>query len=131
MSDDGFIGFRYVQNALAGHGFVYNPGERVEGYTNFLWVALLAAGARLGASPESLAIPLSMVFTAGLWAAVARLAIDTSPTRSRSVAVVLPLGWLAAHVGAEGGRGELEVAWGACSTKWCSSGSRPKRHRKL
>lgn len=41
--DDAFIGFRYAQNLADGHGLVLNPGERVEGYTNFLWVILLAA----------------------------------------------------------------------------------------
>jgi arabinofuranosyltransferase len=30
-SDDAFITYRYVQNILAGNGFVYNPGERVLG----------------------------------------------------------------------------------------------------
>lgn len=43
VSDDGFISFRYAQNLLRGHGLVYNVGERVEGYTNFLWVMMLAA----------------------------------------------------------------------------------------
>ncbi len=45
--DDAFISFRYVQNLLDGHGLVWNPGERVEGYTNFLWVMILAAAASL------------------------------------------------------------------------------------
>jgi len=40
--DDCYITFRYVRNWVAGHGPVFNPGERVEGYTNFLWTALLA-----------------------------------------------------------------------------------------
>jgi len=40
--DDSFITFRYVQNFINGHGIVYNPGERVEGYTNFLWLVLLS-----------------------------------------------------------------------------------------
>lgn len=40
--DDSFITFRYVQNFVGGHGIVYNPGERVEGYTNFLWLLLLS-----------------------------------------------------------------------------------------
>jgi hypothetical protein len=35
--DDAFISLRYAQNLAAGHGLVYNLGERVEGYTNFLW----------------------------------------------------------------------------------------------
>ena len=33
---------RIVKNWASGNGVVFNPGERVEGYTNFLWVALLA-----------------------------------------------------------------------------------------
>jgi len=40
--DDAFISFRYAENFLNGEGLVYNSGERVEGYTNFLWVILLA-----------------------------------------------------------------------------------------
>ncbi len=45
--DDAFISFRYAENLLAGLGLVFNPGERVEGYTNFLWTVLLAGLARL------------------------------------------------------------------------------------
>ncbi|PDV98308.1 glycosyltransferase family 39 protein [Candidatus Chloroploca asiatica] len=48
LSDDAFISFRYAQNLVQGHGLVYNPGERVEGYTNFLWTMLAALGLRLG-----------------------------------------------------------------------------------
>jgi hypothetical protein len=39
--DDAYISFRYAQNAIRGHGLVFNPGERVEGFTNFLWTALM------------------------------------------------------------------------------------------
>jgi hypothetical protein len=47
--DDAAISFRYAQNFAAGDGLVLYPGgERVEGYSNFLWVVLLAAGVRLG-----------------------------------------------------------------------------------
>ena len=48
LADDAFISFRYVQNFVRGHGLVYNIGERVEGYTNFLWVILLSLPARIG-----------------------------------------------------------------------------------
>src|SRR5262245_47234647 len=41
--DDSFITFRYVKHFVAGHGVVYNAGEHVEGYTNFLWLLLLSA----------------------------------------------------------------------------------------
>ena len=40
--DDAFISFRYAANFLNGEGLVFNIGERVEGYTNFLWIILVA-----------------------------------------------------------------------------------------
>lgn len=46
--DDAFISYRYAENFAAGNGLVYNVGERVEGYTNFLWVMLLAIGPAIG-----------------------------------------------------------------------------------
>lgn len=49
--DDGFITLRYVRNLLEGNGLVFNEGERVEGYTNFLWVILLAAIGKLVHAP--------------------------------------------------------------------------------
>jgi len=42
--DDAFISFRYAANFLNDHGLVYNVGERVEGYTNFLWTILMILG---------------------------------------------------------------------------------------
>ena len=38
--DDTFISLRYARNLIDGNGLVYNPGQRVEGYSNFLWVVL-------------------------------------------------------------------------------------------
>jgi hypothetical protein len=40
--DDAYIGFAYVRNLIAGHGFVFEPGERVEGVTNAGWLLLVA-----------------------------------------------------------------------------------------
>jgi hypothetical protein len=40
--DDAYISYRYVINLTDGHGLVFNYGERVEGYTNFLWIMILA-----------------------------------------------------------------------------------------
>jgi len=48
IQDDAFISYRYVKNFLAGRGLVFNAGERVEGYTNFLWIILLALFTALG-----------------------------------------------------------------------------------
>ena len=66
LCDDAFISFRYVRNLLDGHGLVFNPGEHVEGYSNFLWVLELAAiWALSGVAPERAAPWLSVAFTAG------------------------------------------------------------------
>ena len=48
VQDDAFISFRYIRNFLDGHGLVFNLVERVEGYTNFFWIMLLAFLAKLG-----------------------------------------------------------------------------------
>lgn len=52
ICDDAFVSLRYAQNLVAGHGLVFNVGERVEGYSNFLWVLLAALAQWLGISPE-------------------------------------------------------------------------------
>jgi arabinofuranosyltransferase len=65
LADDAFISFRYAQNLAQGDGLVFNPGERVEGYTNFLWVLMLAGGLRLGVSPEVSSQVLGLAFFGG------------------------------------------------------------------
>jgi len=40
--DDVYISLRYARNFITGNGLVFNPGEYVEGYTNFLWVILIS-----------------------------------------------------------------------------------------
>jgi arabinofuranosyltransferase len=42
IQDDAFTSLRYVKNFINGNGLVFNIGERVEGYTNFLWVIILS-----------------------------------------------------------------------------------------
>ncbi|MCP4705687.1 MAG: hypothetical protein GY865_13890 [candidate division Zixibacteria bacterium] len=46
--DDAFITFRYAANFLNGDGLVFNIGERVEGYTNFLWLIFVIVGKQAG-----------------------------------------------------------------------------------
>ena len=41
-SDDAYISYRYARHLGDGIGLVWNPGQYVEGYSNFLWVLLLA-----------------------------------------------------------------------------------------
>jgi len=51
ITDDAFISFRYLDNFLQGLGLVYNAGERVWGYTNFLWIIVLAPFVKMGLDP--------------------------------------------------------------------------------
>lgn len=46
--DDAFISYRYAENLIQGNGLVFNSGESVEGYTNFLWIIILSIFAKLG-----------------------------------------------------------------------------------
>lgn len=43
INDDAFITFRYSHNLVLGRGPYYNPGEHVEGYTNFSLMLVIAA----------------------------------------------------------------------------------------
>lgn len=61
--DDAFISFRYAVNLAHGEGLVFNPGERVEGFSNLSWVLLLAAGEHLGLSPPVTARALALAST--------------------------------------------------------------------
>lgn len=41
-NDDAYISYRYAENLARGQGLVFNRGERVEGYSNFLYVLMMA-----------------------------------------------------------------------------------------
>jgi arabinofuranosyltransferase len=65
--DDAFITFRYSLHLSEGFGPVYNPGERVEGYTSFLW--MLVAAIPLAGFSEAFALALvkGSGWLIGLW----------------------------------------------------------------
>lgn len=69
--DDAYITFRFVQQWIAGNGLVYNVGEYTEGYSNFLWIILLAPFAWLGidlvSASKGLGIILSAVTLVMTW----------------------------------------------------------------
>ncbi|HEU4533752.1 MAG TPA: hypothetical protein VFS00_06525 [Polyangiaceae bacterium] len=66
--DDSLISMQYAKNFALGRGVVFNVGERVEGYTNFLWVAFMAplylVSHLLGANFLPFAIASSVLFAA-------------------------------------------------------------------
>lgn len=88
VKDDAYISFRYAANLVHGNGLVFNAGERLEGYTNFLWVLLAAVAHLLGAGPDN---------AIALWTC-----------RVVSVGALMTLPWavqrLAGHLGATGTR---------------------------
>jgi arabinofuranosyltransferase len=75
QSDDAFISYRYARNLANGLGLVYNPGERVEGYTNFLEVVVLAGLHRLGADLVRAGRALSLLGGAATIALAGMLAL--------------------------------------------------------
>jgi arabinofuranosyltransferase len=97
LTDDAFISFRYARNLATGHGLVFNPGlEPVEGYTNFLWVLILAGFRWWGAAPEVVAPVLSLALTVVLWILVARRSLAIAGPREPAWVVFLPCAFLAA-----------------------------------
>ncbi|MEI7901393.1 MAG: hypothetical protein WCK89_14180 [bacterium] len=63
VQDDAFISFQYARNLAEGHGLVWNVGERVEGYTNFLWTVCLTPAWLWGFDPAGFAYALSLAAT--------------------------------------------------------------------
>src|SRR4051812_25888306 len=51
LEDDAYISLRNAKNLVEGHGLTYNPGERVEAYTNFSLTMLMALPYALGIDP--------------------------------------------------------------------------------
>lgn len=73
VPDDAYISFRYARNFAEGYGLVFNPGERVEGYSNFLWTLILGLGQKAGIDIVKAAVTLSAVFALGTIALAMRL----------------------------------------------------------
>ncbi|UCF05410.1 MAG: hypothetical protein JSV33_16115 [bacterium] len=61
IPDDTYITLRYARNVIDGKGFVFNEGERLEGYTNYLWLIILILIGKLGGSLPTAARTLSLI----------------------------------------------------------------------
>lgn len=87
LSDDQMISMRYARNLATGLGPVWNPGERVEGFTNPLWTAYMALWHLVGVSPAKISLPILLTSAVILILnalTVYSIAAKLSP-RSRSV----------------------------------------------
>lgn len=87
LYDDAYISFRYARNLARGEGLVFNPGERVEGYTNFLWTVILAGAIRLGGDPIVVAKALGIVSGALILMVTVLLTHSLAPGRGPWVAI--------------------------------------------
>jgi arabinofuranosyltransferase len=87
--DDAFISFRYAEHWSEGIGLVFNRGERVEGYTDFLWVALMAGLHAAGADLESGAKVLGALSSTATLALV--VLHSPRPEHSRWLVFVAPV----------------------------------------
>ncbi len=91
--DDAYITFSYSKNLASGHGPVYGHGERVEGYSNFLWMVAVAIGLLVsprGADPLLVARATAIPFVALLGFATYRLA-RARASRALALAVLVVL----------------------------------------
>jgi hypothetical protein len=78
FTDDAFISLRYARRLLDGHGLTWTDGERVEGYSNLLWVLACAALGRFGLDLIVAARVLGLAAVAATIAAVVRAAAPSS-----------------------------------------------------
>ncbi len=92
LQDDAYISFRYAKHLVEGHGLVFNVGgPRTEGYTNFLYTLLVAAGMALGARAEDAALVIGLAAHAATLAVVARTARALGAPRGAALAAVATL----------------------------------------
>lgn len=98
--DDAYISFRDARNWATGQGIVFNPGDRVEGYSNFLWTAMLALTARFTTDLATVSMILGAILASATLLATAALAARCAAERgtSNTVALLAPL-FLACYPG--------------------------------
>ena len=72
VTEDAFITFRVIDNALHGFGLVWNVGERVQPYTHPLWVVLLLAASAVSGEIFQTALVFSLALTVASVALIAR-----------------------------------------------------------
>ncbi len=94
-SDDAYISYRYARNLADGAGLVWNPGQHVEGYTNFLWVMMLAGmdwiGFDIVESGRWLGYGLALIAMAEAYL-LSTMLVGGRPGRWAGVATLLLLG---------------------------------------
>jgi len=95
VAEDSFIAFRYARHLASGHGLTWNVGKLpVEGYTNYLWVLLLALATLLHLSLPPFSQVVGMAAGVGVIFYTYRFACDV--LHQRATHSLLPCVLLAA-----------------------------------
>lgn len=94
LIDDAYISFSFSKNLALGNGPVYSHGLRVEGYSNFLWVVLVAIPLLIDAafSPLLAARVMAVPFALMLAWATHRLVLVATRSQLAAAAALLVLG---------------------------------------
>ncbi|MFN0134831.1 MAG: hypothetical protein ACKVS9_01795 [Phycisphaerae bacterium] len=71
INDDAFITFRYSLNLAEGRGAIFNEGEYVEGYSNFLLMLIVAAAIKVGGPEAAMPTAKAISFVAAIVALIA------------------------------------------------------------
>jgi arabinofuranosyltransferase len=111
--DDAFISFRYARNLAEGNGLVFNPGERVEGYTNFLWTVIIAIGMKVGISPLISSLVLSLASYAAIIFFLTWLVDRLAPTNSVVIVSLAAVATAQSYIMASFGTSGLETMFAA------------------
>ncbi|MBI4509205.1 MAG: hypothetical protein HY698_06190 [Deltaproteobacteria bacterium] len=74
VCDDAYISFVFSRNFAEHNQLVFNLGDKVEGYTNFLWTLGLGLLMKVGIQPEFSSRALGTLFAMGTLLVVTRLA---------------------------------------------------------
>jgi hypothetical protein len=88
LSDDGIISLQYARRFLTGHGLTWTDGPSVEGYSNFLWVMVVAG---LGAPGVDLIVAVRLLGYLGMLASVAWVVWWHDPDRDTTLSWYPPL----------------------------------------
>jgi MFS family permease len=94
IHDDALIGFRYIRNLRTHGDFSWNPGDRIEGYTNFLDLVLVGGLVKLGLPYLTAARLLHATAMLAMFAIAAKRAGDLAPPEHRNRARIFALATL-------------------------------------
>jgi hypothetical protein len=92
-SEDAYITFRYARNFVRGLGLVFNPGERVMGFTSPLWTVWNALGIAAGQDPVMWSRLTTLALEAVALVLVTRMLLRSFGTLAAWAFAVFYAGW--------------------------------------